>query len=121
LRSLLAVVALLTASLAVSATPALAAPNGGAVFALSNRAEGNTVLVYARANDGTLAAVDEVDTGGLGSGAGLGSQGGCLRSTPAVIRFPFSGSAVLISSCEESRIPRATLPSVLTYMAISPL
>jgi len=80
LRSLLAVVALLTASLAVSATPALAAPRGGAVFALSNRAEGNTVLVYARANDGTLSAVDEVDTGGLGSGAGLGSQGALTLS-----------------------------------------
>jgi 6-phosphogluconolactonase (cycloisomerase 2 family) len=75
----LAVFALLTASLAVGAAPAFASP-AGAVFTLSNDAAGNTVLVYARAADGTLTQVDEVATGGLGSGGGLGSQGALTLS-----------------------------------------
>ena len=78
-RTLLAVFALLTASLAVGAAPAFASP-AGAVFTLSNDAAGNTVLVYARAADGTLTLVDEVATGGLGSGGGLGSQGALTLS-----------------------------------------
>jgi 6-phosphogluconolactonase (cycloisomerase 2 family) len=73
---------LLTALLAVGATPALAVPGGdaGAVFTLSNDEAGNSVLVYARAGDGTLSLVDEVATGGLGTGGGLGSQGALTLS-----------------------------------------
>lgn len=81
-RALLVVMSLLAALLAVGATPALAVPgeNDGAVFTLSNDEAGNTVLVYARAADGTLSLVDEVATGGLGTGGGLGSQGALTLS-----------------------------------------
>jgi len=47
----------------------------GMVFTSSNSASGNELLVYARGADGTLALLTRTGTGGLGSGAGLGSQG----------------------------------------------
>lgn len=48
---------------------------GGAVFALTNQSTDNTVVVFGRAANGTLVRRQEVSTHGLGSGAGLGSQG----------------------------------------------
>jgi 6-phosphogluconolactonase len=47
----------------------------GAVYTLSNAATGNAVIEFARARDGELAQVASYPTGGLGTGAGLGSQG----------------------------------------------
>ncbi len=51
----------------------------GAVYTLSNAAGGNAVLVFSRAHDGTLAPAESYPTGGLGTGAGLGSQGALVR------------------------------------------
>ncbi len=62
-----------------TALPAVA-NDGGAVFTLSNAADGNDVLVYERSGDGTLTHVDTVATGGNGSGDGLGSQGSATLS-----------------------------------------
>lgn len=39
----------------------------GAVYAMSNRADGNTVVAYGRAADGTLTQLGEFATGGLGA------------------------------------------------------
>ncbi len=63
----------------LAANPALAA-NGavGAVYTMSNAAEGNTILVFDRDPVGKLAPAGEYDTGGLGTGAGLGNQGGVI-------------------------------------------
>jgi 6-phosphogluconolactonase len=47
----------------------------GAVYTESNAADGNAVLVFDRAADGSLGAVRSFPTGGLGTGADLGSQG----------------------------------------------
>ncbi len=72
--SLIAVVLL---SLMVSLTSPAAAASGnanGAVFTLTNAAAGNEVLMYNRSSDGSLAFDGAYATGGLGSGAGLGSQ-----------------------------------------------
>jgi 6-phosphogluconolactonase (cycloisomerase 2 family) len=44
--------------------------NANRVYVLSNLGAGNTVLVYDRAEDGTLTLLQEVSTGGLGSGPG---------------------------------------------------
>lgn len=52
----------------------------GAVFTQTNATSGNSVLVFARAADGTLAASGSVATGGAGTGAGLGSQGSVTLS-----------------------------------------
>ena len=57
-------------------SPASAASQSayGAVYTLTNAASGNEVLVYNRSSDGSLAFQGSYATGGLGSGAGLGSQ-----------------------------------------------
>jgi len=52
---------------------ALADGDAGAVYTMTNATGGNAVLVFRRSGDGTLRAAGSVPTGGLGSGAGLGS------------------------------------------------
>ena len=73
---------LLSAVLAILAiaAPAGAADDPGAVYALSNAASGNAVLVYDRASDGALSYAGSYSTGGLGAGGGLGSQGAVTLS-----------------------------------------
>ncbi|MGZ9221016.1 MAG: beta-propeller fold lactonase family protein, partial [Anaerolineales bacterium] len=57
-------------------SPAAAAPedSSGAVYTITNAASGNEVLVYDRSANGSLSFQGSYSTGGLGSGAGLGSQ-----------------------------------------------
>jgi len=50
----------------------------GAVYTMSNAAEGNSVLVFDRDLVGKLTPAGEFDTGGLGTGTGLGNQGGLI-------------------------------------------
>lgn len=52
----------------------------GAVYTLSNAADGNKVLAFSRAGDGSLRAAGEYATGGLGSGSGLGNQNAVVLS-----------------------------------------
>jgi 6-phosphogluconolactonase len=74
LRTLLVVMALaLTVCLGVGATPA--AESVGAVYTMSNAAQGNSVLVFNRRNNGHLEPAGVFATGGLGTGGGLGNQG----------------------------------------------
>ena len=47
----------------------------GAVYTLTNAPGGNAVAVFQRAAGGKLTLTGTVSTGGLGTGAGLGSQG----------------------------------------------
>jgi 6-phosphogluconolactonase (cycloisomerase 2 family) len=47
----------------------------GHVYAISNGAAGNQLLVFDRGRDGSLVADGAVATGGTGTGAGLGTQG----------------------------------------------
>lgn len=49
---------------------------GGAVFTMSNATDGNELLRYRRGINGTLYPLPPVETGGLGTGGGLGNQGG---------------------------------------------
>ncbi len=51
-----------------------------AVYTMDNGSGRNSVLVFDRGNDGSLTSADTVATGGLGTGAGLGSQGSVLLS-----------------------------------------
>lgn len=48
---------------------------GGAVFTMSNDASANTVFAFHRSADGSLDAAGQYASGGLGTGASLGSQG----------------------------------------------
>lgn len=52
--------------------------SAGAVYVLSNAADGNKVLVFQRSSDGHLTSSDNYATGGNGTGAGLGSQGSVI-------------------------------------------
>jgi 6-phosphogluconolactonase len=68
----------IAATLAILASPALAAT--GAVYTMENAAGPNIIDVYSRAPNGTLTLWQSVMTGGLGTGAGLGSQGSIALS-----------------------------------------
>ena len=57
------------------ASSAFSTGSAGAVYTIDNSATGNNVLVYTRAPDGTLTAAGSVPANGLGTGAGLASQG----------------------------------------------
>jgi 6-phosphogluconolactonase (cycloisomerase 2 family) len=67
-------------ALAVAAGTLAAAGEPGMVYTATNGAAGNEILRYARGADGSLAPADSTATGGLGTGTGLGNQGG-LRLT----------------------------------------
>ena len=49
--------------------------SGGAVYSQTNAVAGNAVVAFDRAADGSLTPAGSYPTGGLGTGAGLGSQG----------------------------------------------
>ncbi len=66
---------------ALTVAPAAASSASvGAVYTLSNATAGNAVIAYARGVDGQLTPLGTFATGGLGSGAGLGSQGAVTLS-----------------------------------------
>jgi 6-phosphogluconolactonase len=51
---------------------------GGAVYTMSNAADGNTVLTFNRLADGRLLPAGATPSGGNGTGSGLGNQGGLV-------------------------------------------
>lgn len=52
----------------------------GAVYTMTNSASGNEVVLFRRSANGSLSMQDSYPTDGLGSGAGLGSQGSIALS-----------------------------------------
>lgn len=69
-------VAVSAAAATLLSGPASAGPlTHSAVYTSTNAAAGNEVVVFDRAPDGTLTEAVRVATGGLGTSAGLGSQG----------------------------------------------
>jgi 6-phosphogluconolactonase len=52
----------------------------GAVYIMTNSAEGNGVTVFQCAMDGTLTVGGTYPTRGLGAGGGLGNQGALVLS-----------------------------------------
>lgn len=60
-------------------TPALAS-NTGAVYTMDNSINGNHVLAFRRAASGALTPDGVFDTGGAGTGGGLGNQGAVVLS-----------------------------------------
>jgi 6-phosphogluconolactonase (cycloisomerase 2 family) len=68
----------------------------GRVFTMSNEVAGNSVLVFGRAANGSLHAVGTFATGGAGTGAGLGNQGG--------LALDESGSALLVVNAGSNEI-----------------
>lgn len=52
--------------------------DSGAVFTMDNSTNGNSVLAFQRAADGSLTPAGSFPTGGAGTSGGLGNQGGVL-------------------------------------------
>lgn len=79
LRNLFIGVCALTTSLTASADPFGGSFRGksfdGAVYAMSNKIEGNSVVAYGRKSDGTLDFIGEFNTGGFGSTDFDGGEG----------------------------------------------
>ena len=76
----LSAVALLVSSFAFANGGASASAAPGSVYTLTNSAAGNAVAVFDRLPSGELVPAGAVSTGGLGTGAGLGSQGAVVLS-----------------------------------------
>jgi hypothetical protein len=71
----------------------------GAVFTLTNSPAGNAVVAYRRATNGSLRMVGSFPNGGLGTGAGLFSQGAVpLRLQTSASDWPAAGSRTPYSS-----------------------
>jgi 6-phosphogluconolactonase len=79
-RLLLLVAATALAVVATAAAAGAGSDTPGAVYTLTNSPAGNAVAVFARAADGSLTPAGTYATGGLGTGAGLGSQGSIVVS-----------------------------------------
>lgn len=62
-------------AIATTALTITAVASNGGVIVQTNEAAGNKVVVYTRASTGVLTQLQSLPTGGLGTGAGLGSQG----------------------------------------------
>ncbi len=70
---------LMMAGSAAAQTPPASEP-AGAVYTMTNATDGNQIAVFSRASDGTLTPAGTYPTRGLGTGAGLGNQGGLVLS-----------------------------------------
>lgn len=97
IRSLLAV-ALLAITAFGGTVAAADSAHAGAVYALTNAATGNAVVVWNRAPDGTLSPAGSYATGGLGTAAGLGSQGAVVLSDKHRLLFAVNPGSNDISS-----------------------
>jgi len=70
-----------TVNRSVPRTGTLEGGAAGAAFAMTNRSQGNRIITYSRAADGTLTRVDSVATRGTGIGTDLDTQDGLLLSS----------------------------------------
>jgi 6-phosphogluconolactonase len=92
-----AAVVLALLALAATAARATASAPVGAVYALSNGIT-NSVLVYERAADGSIAAAGTYATGGSGTGATLGSQGSLTLSDDGRYLLAVNGGSNSVSA-----------------------
>jgi 6-phosphogluconolactonase (cycloisomerase 2 family) len=96
-------VMLLAPLLALGGGTAYAAGSGGRVYTQSNEADGNEILVFQRAEDGALDFAQAFETGGAGSGAGLGSQGAVILSKDGRWLFAVNAGSNEVSIFRVSR------------------
>jgi 6-phosphogluconolactonase len=98
-RQLAVAVVLTVAALSLAASASARGDGGGgAVYTLTNAAAGNAVAVFDRDRDGSLTPAGTVSTGGLGTGAGLGSQGALVLDRDRL--FAVNAGSNTISSLE---------------------
>ena len=70
----------------------------GAVYVMTNAPAGNEVVAFSRSANGALAPQGSFATGGLGSGAGLGSQGSVIVSDDHRLLFAVNAGSATVSS-----------------------
>ena len=94
------------------ATPA-AADEGdksspGVVYTMTNAAAGNEVSAYDRSSDGSLTFRAAYETGGLGSGMGLGSQGSVIlnRDEDRLFVVNAGSNQISVFSIKKSQLQR---------------
>jgi 6-phosphogluconolactonase len=75
----------------------------GAVYTMSNGSDRNAVLIFDRLADGRLVRAGAVSTGGTGTGAGLGNQGGLVLSGNEKWLFAVNAGSHSISVLEVRR------------------
>ena len=80
----------------------------GVVLTLSNQVAGNAVLVFNRDAHGSLTPAGSVPTNGVGTGAGLGSQGALAYSSDGNLLFVVNAGSNTVTSFRVSG-------SALTY------
>lgn len=91
------------------------------VYTLSNEATGNAVLQYRRTASGSLALTARVTTGGLGSGAGLGSQGAVTISDDGQTLLAVNAGSNTISEFAIGRDGRPRLVDTESSGGIHPI
>ena len=89
MKSKLLIAMSLTLACAIWSLPANA--TAGAVYTLTNSSTGNAVMMFNRSSNGHLALGGTFATGGMGSGAGIGTQGALMLD--ASNRFLFAVNA----------------------------
>jgi 6-phosphogluconolactonase (cycloisomerase 2 family) len=94
MSSALALVLAAAMPLAASAS----ADSPGAVYALTNSPSGNAVVVYDRGGSGLLTPAGTFPTGGMGTGAGLGSQNAVIVSGDERLLFAVNAGSNSVSS-----------------------
>jgi 6-phosphogluconolactonase len=86
-----------------------------AVYILSNEADANRIVVFARASDGTLTPGNAYATGGRGSAGGLGSQGALAFDAASERFFAVNAGDASISmlslESDGSLVPRSKVSS----------
>jgi len=93
---------IIAAALFLAGQPVLAMSepeDAGAVYVLGNQSSGNSVVVFQRAEDGTLTRAQEVFTHGLG-GSDLGSQGALALNTSGRLLFAVNAGSNELSVLE---------------------
>ena len=102
-------------------SPATAATDGfGAVYTSTNATAGNQILVFNRGTNGSLTLQGSYATGGLGSGASLGSQSAVVLSQNNHWLFTVNAGSNQISSFSVSS-KGLTLVDVVDSGGIRPI
>ena len=104
----------------LTSAPAMAAGgDGGAVYTLTNSPSGNAVAVFDRAADGSLTPAAVVSTGGVGTGAGLGSQGALVLDGRRL--FAVNAGSNTISALRVGRGTKVSLTDVARSRGANPI
>ena len=83
--------------------------DGGAVYVETNAAAGNAVQVFGRASDGSLRPGASYATGGLGTGAGLGSQGALALDDETLLAVDAGSNDIAVFRADDGRLRRTDI------------